>query len=142
MTSEPATSNAAEITRRAKSNLAFAFLCVPRERRADLNTFYAFCRVVDDIADDTTRPKEEKKAEKLQLRLADMIEKKQEWSWPAEDLRMPVLVWTTLSSVPCWCFAVSRGSSCRYHAKGTLRSESLSPATPWFSGVRSRGLGF
>ena len=62
MTSAPATTDAAEITRRAKSNLAFAFLCVPRDRRADLNTFYAFCRVVDDIADDTTRPHEEKKA--------------------------------------------------------------------------------
>ena len=51
-----------EITRRAKSNLAFAFLCVPRERRPDLNTFYAFCRVIDDIADDTTKPAEEKQA--------------------------------------------------------------------------------
>ena len=55
-------SDPAEITRRARSNLAFAFLCVPRERRADLNTFYAFCRVVDDIADDTTRPAGEKQA--------------------------------------------------------------------------------
>ena len=43
----------AEITRRAKSNLAFAFMCVPQDRRPDLNVFYAFCRVVDDIADDT-----------------------------------------------------------------------------------------
>ncbi len=51
-----------EITRRAKSNLAFAFLCVPRERRPDLNIFYAFCRVIDDIADDTTKPAEEKRA--------------------------------------------------------------------------------
>ena len=51
----------AEITRRAKSNLAFAFMCVPQERRPDLNVFYAFCRVVDDIADDTSRPPEEKR---------------------------------------------------------------------------------
>ena len=50
MTSTPQTSNSAEITRRAKSNLAFAFLCVPRDRLPDLNTFYAFCRVIDDIA--------------------------------------------------------------------------------------------
>ena len=55
-------SETAKITRHAKSNLAFAFLCVTRKRRADLNTFYAFCRVVDDIADDTTRPTEEKRA--------------------------------------------------------------------------------
>ena len=52
----------AEITRRAKSNLAFAFMCVPQDRRPDLNVFYAFCRVVDDIADDTSRPPEEKRA--------------------------------------------------------------------------------
>ncbi|MBB82024.1 MAG: squalene synthase HpnD [Roseibacillus sp.] len=51
----------AEITRRAKSNLAFAFMCVPQDRRPDLNVFYAFCRVVDDIADDTSRPPEEKR---------------------------------------------------------------------------------
>jgi len=40
------------ITRSSKSNLAFAFLALPPERRADLNVFYAFCRVVDDIADE------------------------------------------------------------------------------------------
>ena len=45
----------AEITKKAKSNLAFAFSLVPKERRADLTTFYAFCRVVDDLADDPDR---------------------------------------------------------------------------------------
>lgn len=55
-------SEAADITRRAKSNLTFAFTCVPKDRREDLNTFYAFCRVVDDIADDTEIPLEKKKA--------------------------------------------------------------------------------
>ena len=62
MTSTPQTSNSAEITRRAKSNLAFAFLCVPRDRLPDLNTFYAFCRVIDDIADDTTLPSGDKQS--------------------------------------------------------------------------------
>jgi len=42
---------AAEITRRAKSNLAFALSVLPRERRADAVTFYAFCRTLDDLAD-------------------------------------------------------------------------------------------
>lgn len=55
-------SEATEITRKAKSNLAFAFACVSKERRADLNTFYAFCRVVDDIADDTEQPAAAKQA--------------------------------------------------------------------------------
>lgn len=41
-----------QIVQRAKSNLAFALACLPKERRRDMITFYAFCRVVDDIADD------------------------------------------------------------------------------------------
>ena len=43
--------NATEITRESKSNLALAFVSLGRERRRDMTTFYAFCRVVDDIAD-------------------------------------------------------------------------------------------
>ena len=46
--------SAADITRKAKSNLAFTFIGLPPDRREDLETFYAFCRVVDDLADDTT----------------------------------------------------------------------------------------
>lgn len=42
----------AEITRKAKSNLAFALKCVPVDRREHLVSFYAFCRVIDDLADD------------------------------------------------------------------------------------------
>jgi 15-cis-phytoene synthase len=44
--------NPARITRTSKSNLALAFVSLGRERRRDITTFYAFCRVVDDIADD------------------------------------------------------------------------------------------
>src|SRR6476646_9983201 len=43
--------DAARITRRSKSNLALAFISLGRERRRDITTFYAFCRVIDDIAD-------------------------------------------------------------------------------------------
>ena len=43
--------NAAKITRASKSNLALAFVALGRERRNDITIFYAFCRVVDDIAD-------------------------------------------------------------------------------------------
>lgn len=59
MPSEP---TAAEITRKAKSNLAFALKCVPADRREHLVSFYAFCRVIDDLADDLDLPIEEKKA--------------------------------------------------------------------------------
>ena len=43
--------NAATITRQSNSNLALAFISLGRERRRDITIFYAFCRVIDDIAD-------------------------------------------------------------------------------------------
>src|SRR2546428_3089839 len=43
--------NAATITRQSKSNLALAFISLGRERKRDMTIFYAFCRVIDDIAD-------------------------------------------------------------------------------------------
>jgi phytoene synthase len=52
--------NAAKITRESKSNLALAFVALGRERRADITVFYAFCRVVDDIADSPETAPEEK----------------------------------------------------------------------------------
>ncbi len=48
--------DAVEITRASKSNLALAFVALPREKRGDISTFYAFCRVVDDIADEPGDP--------------------------------------------------------------------------------------
>lgn len=43
--------DAAKITRQSKSNLALAFVSLGKERRDDITTLYAFCRIVDDIAD-------------------------------------------------------------------------------------------
>ena len=42
---------AAKITCQSKSNLALAFISLGRERKRDITIFYAFCRVIDDIAD-------------------------------------------------------------------------------------------
>src|SRR6266566_9467729 len=53
--------NAAKITRQSKSNLALAFISLGRERRRDITVFYAFCRVIDDIADATDLSTEEKR---------------------------------------------------------------------------------
>ena len=44
-----------EITRRSSSNFYYAFLLLPLERREALFALYAFCRFVDDIADDEGR---------------------------------------------------------------------------------------
>jgi len=42
---------AARLTRKSRSNFYYAFLALPRRRRAALYAVYAFCRTVDDIAD-------------------------------------------------------------------------------------------
>jgi 15-cis-phytoene synthase len=54
---------AEEITRASKSNLAFAFIAMSGARRRDITTFYAFCRVIDDIADDDQRDVETKRGQ-------------------------------------------------------------------------------
>jgi 15-cis-phytoene synthase len=39
------------VTRKSRSNFYYAFLALPRARREALYAVYAFCRIVDDIAD-------------------------------------------------------------------------------------------
>jgi phytoene synthase len=54
-------SEAKEITKKSQSNLAFAFFSLPKTKRQDITTFYAFCRQVDDAADDPDVPLTERK---------------------------------------------------------------------------------
>jgi 15-cis-phytoene synthase len=53
------------ITRKSASNLALAFILLPREKRAEMAALYAFCREIDDVADDESVPVEIRRA-KLQ----------------------------------------------------------------------------
>ncbi|MBA2436088.1 MAG: squalene/phytoene synthase family protein [Verrucomicrobiota bacterium] len=53
-------SSAEAITRASQSNLAFAFISLGKERRRDITIFYAYCRLIDDIADSTEMPSAEK----------------------------------------------------------------------------------
>ncbi len=48
----PTPANAREIVRRSGSNLAYALAVLPGAVRRDMEVFYAFCRVVDDLVDD------------------------------------------------------------------------------------------
>lgn len=48
---------------RKKSNLAFAFFCMEKDRAKDMEVFYAFCRLMDDIADEETQPLEDRRKE-------------------------------------------------------------------------------
>ena len=49
-----------QITAKAKSNLAFVFMGLNPQQKKDMTVFYAFCRVVDDIADEIGPAPEEK----------------------------------------------------------------------------------
>ena len=51
-----------QITRRSASNLALAFVMLPKEKRAGMSALYAFCREVDDVADEESVPVEERRA--------------------------------------------------------------------------------
>jgi phytoene synthase len=46
------------ITRKSASNLALAFVLLPRAKRDGMSSLYAFCREVDDVADEETVPLE------------------------------------------------------------------------------------
>lgn len=44
------------ITRKSASNLALAFVLLPKAKRDGMSALYAFCREVDDVADDENQP--------------------------------------------------------------------------------------
>jgi phytoene synthase len=50
------------ITRKSASNLALAFVLLPKARREAMSALYAFCREVDDIADKDSVPPDERRA--------------------------------------------------------------------------------
>src|SRR3954468_646759 len=45
---------------RAK-NFAYAFIFLPEEKRRALDAIYAFCRIADDLADEESRPLDERR---------------------------------------------------------------------------------
>ena len=49
------------ITRKSASNLALAFVLLPREKRDAMSALYAFCREVDDVADEESIPVEQRR---------------------------------------------------------------------------------
>ena len=50
------------ITRKSASNLALAFILLPRAKREGMTALYAFCREVDDVADEESTPVEIRRA--------------------------------------------------------------------------------
>jgi phytoene synthase len=56
------------ITRKSASNLALAFVLLPRSKRDAMSALYAFCREVDDIADNDSLPLQERRDRLTQWR--------------------------------------------------------------------------
>lgn len=50
------------ITRKSGSNLALAFVLLPKDKQEGMSALYAFCREVDDVADEETVPVAERRA--------------------------------------------------------------------------------
>jgi phytoene synthase len=59
------------LTQKSASNLALAFILLPREKRDAMSALYAFCRAVDDMADEDSVPTE-KRREQLAAWRADI----------------------------------------------------------------------
>jgi phytoene synthase len=51
------------IARKSASNLALAFVLLPKAKRHAMSALYAFCREVDDVADEASRPVEKRRAD-------------------------------------------------------------------------------
>lgn len=60
MDGEISVDEASQVAARKNSNLAFAFFCMSKDRARDMEVFYSYCRILDDIADDTSTTSEQK----------------------------------------------------------------------------------
>jgi len=50
------------ITHKSRSNLALAFVLLPKAKREGMTALYAFCREVDDVPDEESAPVEVRRA--------------------------------------------------------------------------------
>lgn len=60
MEGEISADEASQVEARKSSNLAFAFFCMSKDRARDMEVFYSYCRILDDIADDANATSEQK----------------------------------------------------------------------------------
>jgi phytoene synthase len=56
------------ITRKSASNLALAFILLPKTKRDGMSALYAFCRAVDDVADEESLPVAQRRAQLAEWR--------------------------------------------------------------------------
>ncbi len=56
------------LTQKSASNLALAFILLPRPKRDAMSALYAFCRAVDDVADEDSVPTEQRRQQLAEWR--------------------------------------------------------------------------
>jgi len=80
------------ITRKSASNLALAFVLLPKPKRDAMSALYAFCREVDDVADEDSAPVEERRRQ-LSLWRADVMRacENQDPQFPVNRELQPVI---------------------------------------------------
>jgi phytoene synthase len=80
------------ITKKSASNLALAFILLPREKRDAMSALYAFCREVDDVADEDSVPTETRRVQLAEWR-ADIRRacEKQSPQFPVNRELQPVI---------------------------------------------------
>jgi 15-cis-phytoene synthase len=121
--------NASAITRRSGSNLALGFISLGAERKRDITVLYAFCRVIDDIADSSELSVCEKRVRLAQwrqmLRAAasgepslarDMRQLMHKYSLPPEmlekiiagvEMDLSILRYSTFEELRVYCYRVA-----------------------------------
>ena len=80
------------ITRKSASNLALAFILLPPPKRDAMSVLYAFCRAVDDVADEDAIPAAERRTQLAEWR-ADLLRAcgNQEPQFPVNRELQPVI---------------------------------------------------
>jgi phytoene synthase len=121
--------NASAITRRSRSNLALGFISLDAERKRDITVLYAFCRVIDDIADSSELSVLEKRVRlaewRQMLRAAasgepslarDMRQLIHKYSLPPEmlekiiagvEMDLSILRYSTFEELRVYCYRVA-----------------------------------
>jgi len=91
------------ITRKSASNLALAFVLLPKAKREGMSALYAFCREVDDVADDEAIPVEERRA-RLALWRADIARACDPQGIPQFRVNQDLKPFTAQHHLPCELF--------------------------------------
>ena len=73
------------VTKKSASNLALAFVLLPKRKKEAMCALYAFCREVDDVADNEDQPADERRTE-LETWREDLLR-----AYRGEEPQLPII---------------------------------------------------